>query len=101
MRPPLIVKSSKPTTLCQVRPRTQLSRDSSWLSAYAAPTKAPIDVPQTMSGAMPASSSTRIIPICDQPRADPLPRASPILGFVSRMAVLFDDPEDLDDNSPI
>ncbi len=41
-------------------------------------TSAPIEVPQTISGSMPASVNASMIPMCDHPRAAPLPSARPI-----------------------
>ena len=46
--------------------------------AYAAPTIEPMDVPHTISGWMSSSASASMMPICDQPRAEPLPSANPI-----------------------
>src|SRR6185295_4362535 len=40
-----------------------------------------MDVPQTRSALTPRSSSARIAPMCAQPRALPVPRASPMRGF--------------------
>ena len=37
-----------------------------------------MDVPQTTSGCIPLSASASMTPMCDQPRADPLPNAKPI-----------------------
>jgi hypothetical protein len=45
-----------------------------------APTSAPIDVPQTTSGRIPASSNARTAPMCAQPRAAPPPRTRAIRG---------------------
>jgi hypothetical protein len=39
-----------------------------------------MEVPQTIWGEMPAASSARMTPTCDQPRAAPLPSARPIRG---------------------
>ena len=44
--------------------------------------RAPIEVPAMMSGRMPASLRARSTPICAQPRAEPLPSASPMRGRV-------------------
>src|ERR1700675_2883063 len=45
-----------------------------------APTRAPTEVPQRMSGLMFALASARNTPIWAQPRAPPPPRANPITG---------------------
>jgi hypothetical protein len=37
--------------------------------------------PHTMSGSMPASASASMTPMCDQPRAAPLPSARPMRGL--------------------
>ncbi len=41
-------------------------------------TSAPTEAPQAISIAIPASNRLRITPMCDHPRAEPLPRAMPI-----------------------
>src|SRR5579871_6250311 len=46
-----------------------------------APTSAPTEVPQRMSGLMFALARARNTPICAQPRAPPPPRANPITGL--------------------
>ena len=46
----------------------------------APPTRLPAEVPTTRSGAMPASSSTWITPMCAKPRAAPPPSARPMRG---------------------
>src|SRR5579871_3742820 len=46
-----------------------------------APTSAPTEVPQRMSGLMFALARARKTPICAQPRAPPPPRANPITGL--------------------
>ncbi len=59
-----IVSSSRP-----VRP-----------DAYSAATRLPAEVPVTMSGWMPFSSSTSITPMWAKPRAAPPPSARPMRG---------------------
>ena len=48
--------------------------------AYIAATRLPADVPTTMSGRTPASSSTWITPMWAKPRAAPPPKARPMRG---------------------
>src|SRR5687767_7358390 len=78
--PPRQVRSMRRTTVVQASPVTHCSRRSSSPDAYAAPTSAPMEVPQMKSGLMPRSSSARMAPMCAQPRALPEPRARPIRG---------------------
>src|SRR6185295_11194530 len=47
-----------------------------------------MDVPQTRSALMPRSSSARIAPMCAQPRALPVPRASPMRGLRRMFKIL-------------
>src|SRR5690554_1700387 len=61
--------------------RVQASKRSSSPQACAAATSAPIDVPQTMSGRMPACTRVLTTPRCAHPRAEPLPSARPMRGL--------------------
>ena len=48
--------------------------------------QSPIEHPHTMSGSMPASASASMIPMCDHPRAEPLPSARPMRGLAIGIA---------------
>ena len=39
-----------------------------------------MDVPHIISGSIPRSDRALMMPMCDHPRDDPLPRAKPIFG---------------------
>ena len=45
----------------------------------------PIEVPQTISASIPASANDSMTPMCDHPRAEPLPNASPMRGVVMKV----------------
>ncbi len=88
-RPPEMRKSSRRTTVCQLSRDTHSSSQSRSPFAYTAPTSAPIEVPHTTSGLMPASCNARIAPICAQPRAAPPPNTSPIRLYRRRRIIFY------------
>src|SRR5690606_35608488 len=69
-----------PTTSRHCRPDTHCLNSSTRPHTQAAPTRAPIEDPHTTSGWIPCFASAWITPICDQPRAAPLPSARPTMG---------------------
>src|SRR5688572_1642327 len=79
-RPPPNPKSANESTSPRRMPAVPVQKRSNSPLAYAAPTSAPTDVPQTMSGRTPARSSARTTPTCAQPRAAPLPKTRPSRG---------------------
>ena len=85
---PLMWKSSRPITRRRVSERVNASSSSSLPITVQPPTTAPTELPAMTSGTMPSRCSTRITPMCAQPRAAPPPSASPSfsLPFADRSA---------------
>ena len=81
--PRKVVSTRRQTSRC-VRVQTHRSRSARRPAAQAAPTSAPTEAPVITSGRRPRSASARRMPMCAQPRAEPLLSARPRRGRVSR-----------------